>query len=183
MIYPDLVVELNAWELRLAGLLGVEHWQRRAIHGSGQGGDRGNVAVELEKYLAGRLAELAVAKWTGRYWTGPDGRGASDVSGLEVRGRRGDPGDESLPLLLQPYDERNHPHTPFMLAVGSGARWRIAGFTTPTRARSLVALGQVTVGDPGNRGAPVLIVPQWALEPPDPFKADPIRRASIENAA
>jgi hypothetical protein len=169
-VWDDTIVSLEAWELLIASSEAGRRWTTSTLRGAQ---DRGGVRRELAKDVAGACGELAVAKWTGRYWTG--GRqGAGDVDGIEVRTRRADPRDEGAELILQPYDEERRPDTPFVLVVGDGREFRIVGWTTPRRARALERAGGAQVRDPGGRGRPALFVPQLALVPPDEFRVAPV---------
>lgn len=162
-----MLVVLEPHELLLASIEAGMRWSSAESHSKR---DRGGVGNSVEKHVAGVCGEVAVAKWTGRYWTAGK-RAAGDVGGLEVRTRRGDPRDESQEMIVQPYDERKRPDAPFVLVVGRGREWRIVGWTTPRRARSMVEYGGAKVADPGDRGAPAIFVPQGALLPIDEFRA------------
>lgn len=169
-VWADTIVELEPWELLLAATEAGRRWSDHVTRGGGAHSDRGGLDVSIELELAGVCGELAVAKWTGRYWTG-GARGTGDVGGLEVRTRRAEPRDERPHLLIQPYDERNRNDSPFVLVVGQGRTYRVVGSTTPREARRLAELGGATIDDPGNRGRPCILVPQLALVPVDPYRA------------
>lgn len=165
-VYEDTIVKLEKWELLQAATEAARRWAESEARGAR---DRGGVERDLGKDVAGVCGELAVAKWTRRYWTAGE-RGAGDVGGLEVRTRRSDPRDAKPMLLIQPYDERHRRHHPFVLVVGQRGEYRVVGWTTPARARELERLGAAQVADPGNRGAPCIAVPQLALMPLDHFR-------------
>lgn len=180
-VWADTIVELEPWELLLAATEAGRRWAESEARAAS---DRGGVTRELDKDVAGVCGELAVAKWTRRYWTA-GARGSGDVGGLEVRTRRADPGDERPHLLIQPYDERNRNDSQFVLVVGQGRTYRIVGSTTPREARRLVELGGATIADPGSRGRPCIAVPQLALVPVDPYRVDeiPTRHVDLEAAS
>jgi hypothetical protein len=139
--------------------------------------DRGGQDYEHAKTWHGVAAEIVVAKWTGRQWTGAN-RAANDVSGLEVRMRRCNPGccrDETLEMLLQPYDFRHWPDTPFVLVIGRELEYRIVGWITPNQAKAKIGHGATDGVDPGNRGKPAVAVSQRILKPVDEFKIDAVR--------
>lgn len=166
MIYEDLIVVLEEWELQLAAAEAARRWASAEARAKR---DRASVENSADMHVAGVCGEVAVAKWAGRYWTAGK-RAAGDVGGLEVRTRRSDARDERPLLLIQPYDEKHKPDAPFVLVVGQGATYRVVGHSTPRRARELQRLGGVQEIDPGNRGRPCLGVPQPALLPMDEFR-------------
>lgn len=168
-VWEDTVVKLEKWELLHAATEAARRWAETEAKAT----DRGGVERDLAKDVAGVCGELAVAKWTNRYWTAGQ-RAAGDVGGLEVRTRRSDPRDEKPLLLLQPYDEQRKARSPFVLVVGQRAVYRLCGWTTPIRARELERLGAATTVDPGNRGRPCIGVPQLALLPMDQFRVDEV---------
>lgn len=170
-VWDDTIVRLDEHELLLAA---TEAHRRWAIHEAAASRDRGGVARDLNKDIAGVCGEIAAAKWTGRYWTAGKRANADVADALETRCRRSNPRDERPMLLIQPYDEEKRPTFPFILVVGQRNEYRIVGWITPARARHLHELGAVQIADPGNRGAPCLAVPQNALAPADEFKAPPI---------
>lgn len=178
-VWEDTIVELEHHELAAAASEAGRRWTSSTLRGAM---DRGGVRRELAKDLAGALGELVVAKWTGRYWTGGR-KGAGDVGGLEVRTRRGDARDETVEMIVQPYDEQKRPDVPFVLVVGDGREFRVVGWTTPRRARELLALGGATLRDPGNRGTPAIFVPQPALLPVDEFRVEPVMPLEEREAA
>lgn len=165
-IWEDTVVVLEQWELELAAHEATKRW---AVSEARAAVDRGGVERDLGKDVAGVCGEIAVAKWTRRYWTAGT-RGAGDVGNIEVRTRRCDARDERPHLLIQPYDEQNKPDAPFVLVVGQRLEYRIVGYTTPRRARELADLGGASIADPGDRGRPCIAVPQIALLPLDEYR-------------
>lgn len=168
--WGDLIVTLEPWELLLAATEAGRRWSSSAARSAD---DRGGQARSLDQDVAGVCGELAFAKWSGRYWTG-GARGAGDVGGVEVRCRRAAPQDEEPALIVQPYDERNRPESPFVLVVGGGTTYRIVGWTTPRLARAMVGEGTAAIADPGNVGRLAIFVPQPALMAPDYLKVGPV---------
>lgn len=160
-VWEDTIVKLEPWELLHAATEAARRWADAEAKGKRDRGGQGNSA---DMHVAGVCGEVAVARWTRRYWTA-GARGTGDVGGLEVRTRRSDPRDEKPLLLIQPYDEQHRPDSPFVLVVGQGAEYRIVGWTTPRKARELVDLGGAQVIDPGNRDRPCIGVPQLGLSP------------------
>jgi hypothetical protein len=176
MIYDDMIVTLEPWELFAAAeAAGRQHCDVLLKPGAqDRGGNEDRDAIDRK--MAGACAEVAVSRWTGRRWIGPAGRGAPDVFGLEVRVRRGNPRDESLELLMYDYDDENHKDTPFVLVVGEKLVWRIVGWITPREARALLYSDMpdeqkgVRMHDFGRRGKPVMCIAQSRLKPIDEFK-------------
>lgn len=169
-VWDDTIVRLEPAELMAAIVDGG-----RRYTATRQANDRGGVkGDDLLRHVTGAAGEIAVAKWTGRYWSGIQGRAAPDVDGIEVRTRRGDPRDETTHLLIQPYDEEHHPETPFVFVVGDAFEYRLAGWMTPRQARRRADDPNdagAAVRDFGDRGHACIAVTQQALWPVDHLRA------------
>jgi hypothetical protein len=102
--------------------------------------------------IHGALAELAVAKYLGRYWTGINGRiKDDDVRGLQVRWTRW----HCNRLLLHPDDADD---TPYILVTGDPPDLVIRGWILG-REGKLPAYWD----DPTGTARPAFFVPQAAL--------------------
>lgn len=111
--------------------------------------------TRLNEEVAGACAEIALAKWAGRYWAAPlnEFHRTPDVGTSEARGT-------ALPhgcLIVRANDP---PERPYVLGILKGLEVRLMGWMWGHEARQ-----DQWVRDPGSLGKKAWFVPQGRLRP------------------
>lgn len=115
-----MIVQLTAEELVLGSMSGIMRHVRSLKEGrTGVNQQPAHLAWQVK--IEGALAELAVAKALGGYWSGASSRGASDSGELEVRMTRYPHGC----LFLHRHDKAD---VRYILAVGLNGTYKVAGW-------------------------------------------------------
>jgi hypothetical protein len=133
----------------------VQYWQNgdrpRHLRTSELSGQVGDV-------IMGTLAEMAVSKFLGLYWSGVESQGAPDVGrgvlrkhGYEVRYTAKDPPQ----LFIRPHESGT-----FVLVTGGPVDWTIHGCYESKKAQESLKLE-----DPGGFGKPCYVISERQLEP------------------
>lgn len=146
-----MIVTLTDEELLFGGYAGLIRHVNALTRNATPG--RGLSLVESSSWdlhITGALAELAVARFLGRYWSGLQGPGSIDVRGVEVKHSGYD--DAHLILGADARDE-----LPFVLVTGVAPSFDLRGWT-------LGCVGKDVRFWQGN-GRPAYWVPQKCLRP------------------
>lgn len=148
-----MIVKLTEREMELAAFVGMQRQFRAAANPTARTKNNQPVEEALQAHIIGAQGELAVARFTGCYWSGLTERGAPDVGGfLDVRTAR----DENHSLLL--YKDED-PEKCTMMVVAKPPIFRMAGWAWAIDVKKPEFLR-----DPvGGREA--YFVPQSALRP------------------
>jgi hypothetical protein len=147
------IVTLSVAEVALAAGVGVRR-QCSAIlnRRSSAHGDRG--AADWQLHIEGALAEFAVAKHLGLYWSGAhDDLRADDVGQYQVRSTKYADGM----LVLHPPDPDERP---FILVTGRNGEYALRGWVLGREGKR-----DEWWGDRWNTGRPAFFVPGEALHP------------------
>lgn len=136
----------------------VQSWQAGHRHRGGHFRSPGDLPGQLGAALMGVLAELAVAKYTGLYWSGVEEQGAVDVgvgvqrqTPFEVRWSA----SESPVLIIRPGDQGR-----VVLVSGGPEQWWIHGCF-----EAEVAKEKLELSDPKGAGFPCYVIHRDQLEP------------------
>ena len=136
----------------------VQSWQAGHQHKGGHFRAPGQAQGQLGDALMGALAEMAVAKFMGLYWSGVEAIGTVDVgvgvqrqSPFEVRWTS----SETPRLIIRPEDKGT-----VVLVSGGPVLWKVHGCY-----EAEVAKERLELSDPQGRGFPCYVVPEELLEP------------------
>ena len=147
----DDMIHLTWAEVLLAATVGV----MRSVQDKKEG--RGNrfgcsEKEEWQVSIDGAIAEMAFAKWSGKFWSGAIGNlKARDVGGFQVRSVR----DDGRRLILHPTDDDDDI---FVLMTGFDREWRVSGFIQARFGKN-----EDYWQDPTGRGRHAYFVPRGVL--------------------
>jgi len=117
-------IELTVPEIERAARAGLDARLRGLAGGWRQRIESGGNWMAWANHINGSLGEYCVAKWLGGGWQGMrfDTRGEGDVGRVEVRTTI----NEKEPQLV--VYQNDEPARLFVLVVGQGPKWKIAGY-------------------------------------------------------
>jgi hypothetical protein len=120
-------VVLSSREIMMGAVQGVMR-QVRDIHDDYKGYHQQPKHLEWQVKIEGALAEMAVNKYLGTYWTGAAGKGAPDAPNYDIRMTHLPNGK----LCIYHYDTDD---LPFVLAAGLNGTYKVCGWFLPKAAR------------------------------------------------
>lgn len=145
-------IKLTPEELALGAMSAVMR-HIRALKEGRTGVNQQPAHLQWQVKIEGALAELAVAKARGLYWSGASYRGASDAVGIEVRMTRYDNGC----LFLHEHDAAD---AKYILAVGLNGVYRVPGWIWGRDGKQEQYWRKVS-----EERDPAFFVPQTSLRP------------------
>lgn len=149
-----MIVKLTPREIMLGATMGVmRHIQDLRDRRAGVNQQPAHLAWQVK--IEGALAELAVAKALGDYWSGASYRGAADSGGIEVRMTRYQDGC----LFLHEHDKSD---ARYVLAAGLNGTYKVAGWLWGREGQQEKYWRRVSA-----ERNPAFFVPQSELHPLD----------------
>src|SRR4051812_27290461 len=120
MMVRGVPVSLTASQLRQAAMVGVERQIDNLFHGR-QHAYGMDPEMAWQAHIEGAAGEMAVAKWSGRYWCGNFGElDADDVGDWQVRTAA----KHHYQLILH---KKDRPERAFLLVTGLAPHYQLRG--------------------------------------------------------